>query len=440
MSEEIKTEVMKSHRARVLLLVYACSPYRGGEPGVGWNRAIETAKYFDTWVLCKKQRYEDDIKKYFVDNGEIPGLCFYFIPRTRFEKFLKKILRMWYTAYNLWHRRAYRYAVKLHKKLEFDLVHQVTFCGFREPGYLWKLEAPFIWGPVGGTQNYPWRFLICAGITGAVKEGIRTIFNRLQFRLSLRVRKVGRKAVVVLTANSEGKWDFERVHKIKPVLDLDVGSTTTGSINSLKTEANRPLRILWIGVFEHRKALHLLIMALSKVPSSLAYELRILGDGPLKKRWQKLAQRFGIESHFKWMGWLPHKEALAQYDWADVFVFTSLRDTCGTVVLEALSHGVPVICLDHQGVGDVVTIDCGIKIPVTTPGEVILRLRDVIGALAGDKTKLEAFGRKATERAREYLWCRKGEQMAAIYDEVLTSKNSRNIEIGEIRSDVYRSG
>ncbi len=118
---------------------------------------------------------------------------------------------------------------------------------------------------------------------------------------------------------------------------------SAGMVDDIGAGANKrpkqPLRILWSGVLERRKALQLLIMALSKLQDSFPYELRILGDGPLKKRWQRLAQRFGVESHFKWMGWLPHKGAMAQYDWADVFVFTSLRDTCGTVVLEALSHG-----------------------------------------------------------------------------------------------------
>ncbi len=77
----------------------------------------------------------------------------------------------------MWHRRAYRFALELSGEIQFDLVHQSTMCGFREPGRLWKLDAPFIWGPVGGTQNYPWRFLPQAGFTGALKEGARNIVN-----------------------------------------------------------------------------------------------------------------------------------------------------------------------------------------------------------------------------------------------------------------------
>ena len=47
----------------------------------------------------------------------------------------------------------------------------------------------------------------------------------------------------------------------------------------------------------------------------------------------------------------------------------------GVVGLEALSRGVPVVCLDHQGPGDIVTGDCGVKIPVTTPAQVSQDLR-----------------------------------------------------------------
>jgi glycosyltransferase involved in cell wall biosynthesis len=154
----------------------------------------------------------------------------------------------------------------------------------------------------------------------------------------------------------------------------------------------------------------------------MAYELRILGEGRAGRRWRELAQRMGADSHCRWMGWLPYESALLQYYWADILVFTSLRDTCGSVVLEALSHGVPVICLDHQGTADVVTGECGIKIPVTKPKEVISGLQEAIISLARDRKKLESLSHGAIERAREYLWSTKGEEMARIYKRVIASR------------------
>ena len=84
--------------------------------------------------------------------------------------------------------------------------------------------------------------------------------------------------------------------------------------------------------------------------------------------------------------------------WADVFAFTSLRDTSGNVVLEALAAGVPVICLDHQGVHDIVTDQCGVKLPVTTPDDVIACMSESLRRLAQDTAARERLSRGASER------------------------------------------
>ncbi|MFX0201776.1 MAG: glycosyltransferase family 4 protein [Candidatus Hodarchaeota archaeon] len=413
----------KKNRRRVLLLAYACSPYRGSEEEVGWQRALAAGKYYDSWVLYGMKSNKREVKRYLKENGNIPGVHFYYVPETRIGRWMWKFPYGYYIAHYLWHRRAYRIAAKLHARLRFDIVHHVTWCGFREPGYLWKLDAPFIWGPVGGTQNYPWPFLFQAGLKGGLKEFVRNTLNIVQFRLQPRVRKAIRRTAVLLAANSTGKRHFERIYKVKPVHQLDVGTTAVRDLAMLNCTDHGPLRILWSGILEDHKALHLLIMALSKVPDTLEYELRILGKGPLEKRWRGLARQTGVDRYCKWMGWLVHEEAMAQYDWADVFIFTSLRDTCGAVVIEALSRGVPVICLDHQGAGDVVAEECGIKIPVTTPSRVIQRLREAIISIAKDRRKLDTLSEGAIERANRYLWSHKGQEMVELYRQVID--NSR---------------
>src|SRR5262249_41191059 len=114
-----------------------------------------------------------------------------------------------------------------------------------------------------------------------------------------------------------------------------------------------------------------------------------------------------------------HADALRQYDWADVLAFTSLRDTSGNVVLEALAAGVPVICLDHQGVRDIVTPESGIKVPVTTPSQVIAELSGALAALVGDPELCRRLGDGARERAADFLWSRQGDRMAEVYAQVL---------------------
>lgn len=412
----------KLRRPRVLLVAYACSPEQGSEPGVGWNRAIETARFCDTWVICEEHRYGPAVRRHLEAYGPIPGLNFVFVPKVTGLQWLRIVPGFDYLFYNAWQRRARDAARRLHADVQFDLVHQVTFCSYREPGYLWQLGVPFVWGPVGGTQNYPWRFLGQAEPTGAVREVLRGILNRLQLHFSTRIRSAARSAAAVLAANSTVQHDLARVCGRKPLLQLETGVRAVGQVGNPSSHSSSTLHILWSGEFRCWKALPLLIQALAQLPPDVAYKLTLLGSGPLERRWRRMAQQFGVDAQFHWLGWLPHSKAMEQYANADVLAFTSLRDTSGNVVLEALAQGLPVICLDHQGVRDIVTPDCGIKVPVTKPREVIAGLAQAITKIARDPACREKLARGASARAGEYLWTLQGERMADVYRQVLNGK------------------
>jgi glycosyltransferase involved in cell wall biosynthesis len=426
----------RSHRPRLLILAYACSPVRGSECTVGWNRAIQAAKHFDTWVICEEREFGPDIRRYLELNGDIPGLNFVFAPMPRWEWSLGQVHgTVWYMMLKRWHRRVYAVARRLHEEIDFDLVHQLTFCGYREPGYLWKLDTPFVWGPVGGTQNYPWRFIAQAGWSGAAYEAGRNILNRCQLRLSRRINRASRKAAAIVAATSTVQRDFKRYLGVTPEVISDVGITRIMDISRPLRSPQESLRILWSGVMQQRKSLPLLIDALAQMPHDAPYCLRVLGNGKYFDAWRRHARRRGLDQRIEWLGWLSHEEALKQYAWADVFVFTSLRDTTGTVIAEALAAGLPIVCLDHQGAYDVVTKDCGVKIPVTTPREVKSGLRDAIIRLAHDPAERERLSRGAIDRAREYLWTRQGEKMAEVYWRALgAAPGGRH---GELSSPVY---
>lgn len=409
-----------ARRPRVLLVAYGCHPELGSEAGVGWHNAIETAKRFDTWVMTEENWCGPAIRRYLEQHGPIPGLNFVFVRKGSLASILHHLPGLYYVSYNFWQRRAFGVAKRLHNEIGFDLVHQVTFCGYREPGYWRKLGVPFVWGPVGGTQNYPWRFLGEAGVYGALKEGTRGILNKAQLAFSRRVRRAAKQSAAILVANSTGYRDFVRVHGVSPILLLETGLPRVANAPRARRDLTKPLRILWSGNLQPHKALSLLIKALAQLPPHVAYELRVLGDGRLRPDLERLARRCGVAKRITWFGRLPYAQALQQYSWADLFVFTSLRDTSGNAALEALGSGVPVICLAHQGIGDVVTPESGIRIPVTMPRDVIEELATAIHRLAEDPIELQHLSRGALDRAREYLWSRHGERVAAIYRQVLS--------------------
>lgn len=408
-------------------MAYACQPHHGSESAVGWNRALQAAQHFDTWVICEANWCQEPVERYLAEQGPPSGLKFVFVPKSRFERMITRAPGLFYVAYNLWQRRAMRVARTLHQQEAFDLVHQATYCGYREPGYTWQLDAPFVWGPVGGAQNVPWRFLPAIGLTGAASEALRSMVNHLQLRFHPRVRRAARSAALVLAANTTNRDAFARTHRVEPQVLLEIGLTNVADAPAPVSAEGEPLRILWVGECRPFKALPILLRALAQLPGSIPYQLQVLGDGPARRSWERLARRLGIADHLQWFGKVPYDDVLKHYQHADLFAFTSLRDTTGSVVLEALSAGVPVLCFDHQGVRDLIDSTCGIKLPVTTPAEAVISYRDTIAELARDRTRLARLGAGALIRARRYLWSAQGARMAAHYHEVLAHATSPSV-------------
>ena len=121
-------------------------------------------------------------------------------------------------------------------------------------------------------------------------------------------------------------------------------------------------------------------------------------------------------------------EALRGLRRAHLFVITSLKDLTSTVVLEALAQGVPVICPDHCGFADVVTGDCGVKLPIGTPGEFEQALAQTIAEFAGDEARRRRLAAGALGRARDFSWQAKAEAIDRVYQRVITADAADSVE------------
>ena len=73
----------------------------------------------------------------------------------------------------------------------------------------------------------------------------------------------------------------------------------------------------------------------------------LVGDGPSRPA---LEQQIGSIAHFA--GYLQGEALSDHYAAADIFAFSSLTETFGNVVLEAMASGLPVVALRAGGVGD----------------------------------------------------------------------------------------
>ena len=412
-------EPVPARSPKILMVAFYCSPFKGSDWRVGWGRALQAAQSFRVLVITSEES-RADIERYLGENGPIPNLRFVFLGEDKGLSFGKLRLSYLYVnpfSYRKWQRKAYRLAKELHSTQGFDLTHQVNLIGFREPGELWKLDIPFVWGPIGGTQFLPWPFLASGGWKDMLLEGGRSVLNLLQMHFSRKVHSALKRAAVVMVANSHGLETFKR-YRPDCIQLLETGLDSVASAPRV-SDPGQPLHILWSGEIHFRKALHLLLYALAEIRGATRFEVRILGRGAGLAKAQKLAKELGVEDRCRFLGWLPLDQAMDQSRWADVFVFTSLRDTSGNVMLEAMSQGVPVITFDHQGAGDIVTEQSGIKIPVISPSDATRRFAQALISLGQNRKRLERLSEGAAARAKEFLWERNAKRMAVIYNSVL---------------------
>lgn len=401
-------------RRRLLITAYHYDRMYSMESRLSWQRAEHAAQEYDVTVLCAREPMDWDGRETKVSASPL-GVRLELLPLNSLERRLMRTPGLYYLGYRMWHRRALRRAQALHREQRFALVHHVSFCGYREPSDMWKLDAPFVWGPVGGTQPLPNSFLGELSTVDAVRERIRAVVNALQLRFDGRVRRAAQRAQCVLAANQAVGVDVARSLHVRPLVQLETGIHAMPDAKPRQPELHRPLRILWSGRLQAWKGLSLLFKGLAALPQGTRYEVRILGQGPYETQWRRLAEKLGIAPHIEWAGWPDYDGQLPHYQWADVFAFTSLRDTSGTGLLEALAAGAVIVGLDHQGAADVMTGSCSIPVAADSPTTAIEGFRWAILRLANDRQLLANLSAHAIDRAREFAWDRQWSVMRDIY-------------------------
>jgi glycosyltransferase involved in cell wall biosynthesis len=317
---------------KVLISAYACSPKLGSEPGLGWNWVNQISEWFETWVLTDEY-YAAQCRDYLAANKiEKPKLHLVGISRPGGHS-----CRLWgyfwlhYLTQNLWQRKAYKVAKDLHAREHFDLIHHLNMIGYREPGYLWKLDGqrPYLWGPIGGHVQMPFAFVRSLDIKDRIVYGLRNALNAIQMAHLPRVRKAMRRADVLFAATRDDARAIRRIHKRESILLNDTGTKVQKEIvlDGKFADCTRPLELVWSGVFLGRKALPLGLHALARARQQnpdLGVRLTIVGDGPCKEAWKTLATGLGVADLCVWTGWLPHDQAQARIRSADAMLFTSL--------------------------------------------------------------------------------------------------------------------
>ena len=124
-------------------------------------------------------------------------------------------------------------------------------------------------------------------------------------------------------------------------------------------------------------------------------------------------------NNITWHGWIERSKAMTIMKESHAFVITSMCDLTSTVILEALSLGLPVITMDHCGFSNVINESCGIKIPVTTKSQITDKLGNAITKIEKDEEYRKQLSKGAILRAKDFAWDEKAKTLDNIYKQVV---------------------
>jgi glycosyltransferase involved in cell wall biosynthesis len=169
---------------------------------------------------------------------------------------------------------------------------------------------------------------------------------------------------------------------------------------------HKKLKVLFVGGLSQRKGLSYLFDAANSLNDKI--ELTIIGSrvancAPLDAALQK----------YRYIPSLPHHEILNEMDQHDVFVFPSLFEGFGLVILEAMARGIPVITTTHTAGPDIIIDgEDGYIVPIRSEQAITEKLE----LLANDRDLLNQLKTAALAKARLFSWAKYQSQLSTLFN------------------------
>lgn len=410
-------------RLKVLMSAYACEPGKGSEPGVGWAVANEMSRFHDVWVLTRannRTAIEQELTRRPNPNLRV---AYYDLPA--WARSWKRGTRGLQIYYYLWQYGAFFVARRLHRSIGFDVAHHVTIGRYWSPALVSLLGVPFVWGSVGGAETSPRALRQELSYRDRAFEHARDLAKWLGEHDPL-VRATARRTSVALGATSQTARRLEgigcgTVH-VEPQVGMSAKQFSTLTASALAVTLDGQVRFASIGRPLHWKGFHLGLRAFSLVDLARS-EYWLIANGPERAKLELLATRLGIRNRVRFLDRIPSlDDVYAVLGKIDVLIHPALHEAFGTVVLEAMAAGKPVICLDTGGPALQVTADTGFRIPVGEASKVVAGIADAMIRLGKDKQLRHTMGEAGRLRVlREFSWDRKAEVLDMYYREAASA-------------------
>lgn len=374
---------------KVLISAYACEPQAGSEPGAGWEwtRAAARAGH-EVWVVTR----QNNAAAVSAGLAREPGLTIVpvFVDLPRRLRGWKKEQRGVRLYYMLWQSLARRTMLRLHREVRFDVAHHLTFATDWLPAAATAIPGlPAVWGPVGGSTQMARPLSRFLGVRGTVNNFARVAVGGLG--RAYWGRSAARRAAMTIALNPDVARRFAPVARsviVEPNSAFDTAALRAQSGREPAGQVmlhNDRRNGIFVGRLMPWKGMMLLIEALSD-PSAAHWDVDVYGDGPDRPRLQGAIVSRGLEERVRLHGRVPRPQVIRAMGAADALLHPAFHDSSPWTVGEAVSLGVPVLCLDAGGPP---------TLAAPGPAEVVPIDGQVVQAFARALQRLEATERGA---------------------------------------------
>ncbi len=401
----------------ILATTYAVNPYKGSEDGMGWNFVLQIAKN-NKVISITRENNRNDIEKYMVENPSelYANITFLYFDLPYWMRWWKKGGNAAMLYYGMWQKSVVSFVKK--QGIDFDITHNLNFHNDWSPSYLWKLGKPFVWGPIGHHPLIPKQYLKEYSLKYLFKDRLTWLIKNYFWKINTGLSNTVKHANFV--------WYMNDSVPTKLNLKVDqyaiIPSVATQDFGYVNDVAYEKFTFISAGRMVPLKGFDLTLKAYAAFLNTLneadklKTKLIIVGNGPEKEKLIEMAHELNIKDHVDFVLWVERTELMKMFKQSQVFLFPS-HEGAGMVVPEALSFGLPVVCLDNCGPGSFITEECGFKIKENTYNNTIAQLSNAMNLLYSDQSKYDKMRRAARLQFENvFHWDRRGEQLAHIYN------------------------
>lgn len=236
---------------------------------------------------------------------------------------------------------------------------------------------------------------------GAIKGRVQ----RAQIRLAMR------RPEALIAVSEFTKAEMVRILGLAPARITVVHEG--GPAPAQRPAADNAPFLLYVGKVEHSKNVEALVRAFLASPMLATQGVRLVIAGSIGNAEESVSQSISAApaGRIERLGFVAPEELTRLYQTCTAFVFPSLVEGFGLVLLEAMANGAPVIAMRATAVPEVVG-NAGLLVDPTEPDG----LQKAIETLIADPSLQRALAARGYRRLDDFSWRRAAEETLAILD------------------------